>query len=353
MDDHILTVRGIEKSHGGTKVLRGITLQIPRGQFVLLMGGSGSGKTTLIRLVAGLERPDAGTVMLRGAMVDNRARGMFVPPERRGLGMVFQDYALWPHLTCLENITAAIPGSSMFRSGNERKERARVLLRDVAMEGLEARYPAHLSGGQQQRVGLARALAARPDLMLLDEPLSGLDVEVRSRMRDQIRQLVRETACSALFVTHDPIDVWRLADRVLVLEGGRIIQDATPDGLYGCPLSPRIARMTGAEGAFSLMLRRRDTQWGFDGPAGFQPVTPVGIGAEGPASAYLRPEGVRLAECGHVARRMDMTFEAGRWRTLWHLPHLNWSLHSLEAEIPPEQACLNFDGRHVFAYPAP
>ncbi|GAA4487980.1 ABC transporter ATP-binding protein [Gluconacetobacter asukensis] len=347
MSENILSLDGIVKSHGRTRVLRGITLDVPRGQFVLLMGGSGSGKTTLIRLVAGLERPDAGCVTLRGRRVDSHADGIFVPPERRGLGMVFQDYALWPHLTCLDNIVTAMPGR-----GRDRGERARALLRDVSMAGLEGRYPAQLSGGQQQRVGLARALAARPDLLLLDEPLSGLDVEVRGRMRDQIRRLVRETGCSALFVTHDPVDVWRLADRVLMLEGGQIVQDAAPDGLYRRPLSPRIARMTGAEGALPVMLRRRDRQWGFDGAGGFQDVTPVGVDNEGPACAYLRPEGVRRGARGHVAMRMDMTFEAGRWRTLWHLPSLDWSVHSLEAESPPEQAFLTFDGQHLFAYPA-
>lgn len=347
MSETILSLDNVVKSHGRTRVLHGVTLDIPRGQFVLLMGGSGSGKTTMIRLVAGLERPDAGCVTLRGRGVDSRSDGVFVPPERRGLGMVFQDYALWPHLTCLENIVTAMPGH-----GRDRGERARALLRDVSMAGLEGRYPAQLSGGQQQRVGLARALAARPDLLLLDEPLSGLDVEVRGRMRDQIRRLVRETGCSALFVTHDPVDVWRLADRVLMLEGGKIMQDATPDALYGRPLSPRIARMTGAEGALPVVLRRRDAQWGFDGGFGFQDVTPIGVREEGPACAYLRPEGVRQSARGHAAIRRDMTFEAGRWRTLWHLPSLDWSVHSLEADHPPEQTFLNFDDRHLFAYPA-
>ncbi|GAN67780.1 ABC transporter ATP-binding protein [Acetobacter orleanensis] len=351
MDDNILTLDGIEKSHARTKVLRGITLKIPRGQFVLLMGASGSGKTTLLRIVAGLERPDSGSVALRSVVVDNPAGKVFVPPERRGLGMVFQDYALWPHLTCLENITAAIPSRSLFKARSERMERARSLVRDVSLEGLEERYPAQLSGGQQQRVGLARALAARPDLLLLDEPLSGLDVEIRGRMRDNIRQLVRKTSCSALFVTHDPVDVWRLADRVLMLEEGRIIQDATPDTLYGCPRSPRIARLTGAEGAFTVTLQKRDMQWGFESVTGFQPVTPVGLITEGPARAYIRPEGVRQINEGYVARRIDMTFEAGRWRVLWHLPQLGWSLHSLEPEIPPEQTCLAFDARHLFVYP--
>ncbi|WP_323991471.1 ABC transporter ATP-binding protein [Nguyenibacter sp. L1] len=342
----ILALRQVAKAHGRTKVLRDITLDVPRGQFVLLMGGSGSGKTTLVRVIAGLERPDSGTVSLRGAIVDAGAAARFVPPERRGLGMVFQDYALWPHLTCLDNILAAMPGR-----GPDRALRAQALLRDVAMDGLGGRYPAQLSGGQQQRIGLARALAARPDLLLLDEPLSGLDVEVRARMRDQIRRLVRGSGCSALFVTHDPVDVWRLADRVLVLDGGIIAQDAAPDGLYGRPLSPRVARMTGAEGAFPVTLARRARQWGFDAPGRFQPVTPIGLDGEGPARAYLRPEGVRVAPDGHVAIRTDVTFEAGRWRTLWRLPHLGWSVHSLEHEIPPAHALLEFDARHLFVYP--
>ncbi|GBQ81863.1 sugar ABC transporter ATP-binding protein [Gluconacetobacter johannae DSM 13595] len=346
-DGSLLSMAGVGKSHGRNRVLHDITLEVPRGQFVLLMGGSGSGKTTLVRTIAGLERPDTGTIALRGDRVECRATGRFVPPERRGLGMVFQDYALWPHLTCLENIMAAMPGR-----GRDRPERARALLRDVAMEGLEARYPAQLSGGQQQRIGLARAMAARPDLLLLDEPLSGLDVEVRARMRDQIRRLVRGSGCSALFVTHDPVDVWRLADRVLVLDGGRIVQDAAPDGLYSRPLSPRVARMTGAEGAFPVHLSRRDAQWGIVHGERFQPVTPMGVGREGPATAYLRPEGVTQASDGHAARRMDVTFEAGRWRTLWHLPHLDWSVYSLEDASPPEQSFLAFDGRHLFVYPA-
>ena len=214
----------------------GLSLRVAEGEILALLGPSGCGKTTTLRLVAGLEHPDAGTITLRGRVVAGPDRA--VPPEERGVGIVFQDYALFPHLAVADNVAFGLP----------RGARGRVdeVLDLVGLGGFGARYPHELSGGQQQRVALARALAPAPALMLLDEPFSNLDADLRAQMRDEVERILRESRTTAVFVTHDQEEAFTLADRVGVLHAGRIEQVATPQELYHRPATRFVAAFVGA-----------------------------------------------------------------------------------------------------------
>ena len=268
------------------QVLHDIHLHLAPGEFLVLIGGSGSGKTTLLRSAAGLERVTSGRVRLRQDAVDDPEVSLFVPPARRGLGMVFQDYALWPHLSCLDNVAAALPARAP-----DRHSRAHAMLERMQIGALAHRRPARLSGGQQQRVGIARALVARPDLLLLDEPFSSLDPHIREQLRNDIRALARETGTAALLVSHDPMDIWRLADRVAVLEAGRITQSATPETLFNQPATPHVARFSGAQGGFRGIPGHEQGIPGIRFGEAFLPaLLPHGDAAE--LVAYFRPEDV-------------------------------------------------------------
>jgi iron(III) transport system ATP-binding protein len=218
----------------------GLSLQVAEGEILALLGPSGCGKTTTLRLIAGLETPDAGTIALRGQIVTGAGRN--VPPEERGIGIVFQDYALFPHLTVGDNVGFGLP-----RAGRAaRRTRVDEVLDLVGLAGFGARYPHELSGGQQQRVALARALAPAPALMLLDEPFSNLDADLRAQMRDEVERILRTTGTTAVFVTHDQEEAFTLADRVGVLQAGRVEQLAPPEQLYHRPTTRFVASFVGA-----------------------------------------------------------------------------------------------------------
>ena len=346
MSRPLLELRAVDKRYAATAVLRDVSLTVAPGEFVILIGGSGSGKTTLLRIVAGLESADSGSVTLRGEVVDDPARGRFIPPERRRLGMVFQDYALWPHMTAVETVEAASSGP---REG--RRATSHRILEQVGVGDLAARRPSQLSGGQQQRVGLARAIAAAPDLLLFDEPLSSLDVDVRDLMRTHIRSVLKARGGAALFVSHDPMDAWRLADRVAVLEHGRIMQAATPEALYAAPATARIARFTDAIGGFQVKVRRACGSLGFDWGGATQPAAALGVAEGDDGLLYIRPCGVKAGAAGEPAALVGRTFEAGSWRATWFAPRLGWTLCSLESAPPPPEAKLGLIAGHAFIYP--
>ncbi len=243
-DAPLLTFDGVTKAFNHTVALAGVSLSIMPGQFIVLLGPSGSGKTTLLRCAAGIERVTAGTIVLAGALIDDGR--VQVPPERRDLAMVFQDYALWPHLTARENVRYALRRRRLPTAETDRRVRA--MLARVGLEELEHRYPSELSGGQQQRVALARALVASPRLLLFDEPLSNLDASLRERMRIEIATLVREAGTTALYITHDQSEAFALADRIGVLERGHLVQFDTPEAIYRAPATPFVARLTGLAG---------------------------------------------------------------------------------------------------------
>jgi iron(III) transport system ATP-binding protein len=237
LDLHDVTKRF---SVDGPPAVDGLSLHVDQGEILALLGPSGCGKTTTLRIIAGLEAPDSGTVMVRGRTV--AGPGQAVPPEDRGVGIVFQDYALFPHLTVAENVSFGLP-----RLGRDaRQTRVSEVLDLVGMSGLEERYPHELSGGQQQRVAVARALAPAPALMLLDEPFSSLDADLRAQTRDEIERILRSTGTTTVFVTHDQEEAFTLADRVGVLQAGRMEQLDTPQQVYHRPATRFVASFVGA-----------------------------------------------------------------------------------------------------------
>ena len=234
-----LELRGITKRFGETEVLREISMVVEAEQLVALLGASGAGKSTLLRLVAGFERPDTGEIWLDGLPLATPT--VFVTPERRGIGLVPQEAALFGHLTVAENISFGLRGVS----AAERAARVTELLQLIGIPDLAKRRPDQLSGGQQQRVALARALAPRPKFLLLDEPFSALDVELRERLRQDVKRVLRAEGATALLVTHDQEEALSLADRVAILRDGSIAQYGTPAEIYNAPVDVGVATFLG------------------------------------------------------------------------------------------------------------
>ncbi len=235
----LLQVDRLEHAYGAQPVLRDASFQLAAGGIAALLGPSGCGKTTLLRCVAGFERPRGGSVRLEGRTV--AAAGVYVPPEARGVGVVFQDLALFPHLTVANNVAFGL--RALARA--ERAQRVEELLARVGLEGFGGRYPHELSGGQQQRVALARALAPRPRLLLLDEPFSSLDRELRERLAVEVRDLVRALGITALLVTHDQQEAFVMADEIGVMREGSLVQWDTPYNLYHRPADLFVAGFVG------------------------------------------------------------------------------------------------------------
>jgi putative spermidine/putrescine transport system ATP-binding protein len=249
---------GLEKRYGQATAVAGIDLDAKRGEFVSLLGPSGCGKTTSLRLIAGLERPDAGRIVIDGRDVTD------VPAQRRGLGMVFQQYALFPNLSAYENIAFAL--RLRRRPKEEIRRRVDELLALVHLEEAAHRFPHQLSGGMQQRVALARALAVEPPLLLLDEPLSALDAAIRDELRTELRRLQRQLDLTVIYVTHDQAEAMALSDRIVVMEQGLVSQIGTPQELYDRPATRFAAGFIGASNrrqtVIDLSSARPAVQWG-------------------------------------------------------------------------------------------
>jgi iron(III) transport system ATP-binding protein len=291
-----LRVQGLKKRFGDQEVLRGIDLAAARGEFLALLGPSGCGKTTALRLIAGFEHPDAGTIEVGGELVSDADRpgGRWVPPEGRRVGMVFQDYALFPHLSVARNVAFGLP-----RTMRDRERRVAAALETVGLGGLGERTPDRLSGGQQQRVALARALVPEPEVILLDEPFSNLDAELRSAVREEVRQILREAGATAVLVTHDQEEALSIADRVAVMLEGKIVQAGPPEELYHRPASRAIADFVG-DAQFlpgEAAGRRAQTALG---------AIPLHAHLDGPVDLLLRPEMLRLAPAADADERATM-----------------------------------------------
>jgi iron(III) transport system ATP-binding protein len=233
-----VSTRSLSKHFGVVRAVDRIDLDVRPAEILAVLGPSGCGKTTLLRLIAGFERPDGGSVKLAGQMA--AGDGRFVPPERRRAGFVFQDYALFPHLSVADNIGYGVADR------RRRGERVSDVLRLVGLTGYERRFPHELSGGEQQRVALARALAPQPSIVLLDEPFSNLDADLRERVRGEVRQILREAGATAMFVTHDQEEALGIADRIAVMRDGHIEQVGRPEEIYHTPATRFVADFVGS-----------------------------------------------------------------------------------------------------------
>ncbi|MCT8974030.1 ABC transporter ATP-binding protein [Microbaculum marinisediminis] len=281
-----LSFDNVSHSYDTAPAVDRVTLDIEPAEFVCLLGHSGCGKTTLLKLAAGLEEPSSGSIMINGQAVSGGSR--FVPPEKRGVGLMFQDFALFPHLSILKNVMFGL--TTLPRGDAERE--ALKALRRVGLEDYAELYPHALSGGEQQRVALARAIAPRPSVLLMDEPFSGLDSRLRDEVRDETLAVLRETRATCIIVTHDPEEAMRMADRIVLMRSGRLVQVGTASELYHTPVDLAAAR-------FFTELNEIPGE-----VEGGRVVTPVGdFARQGVVSGEevtvcVRPHGVRLVEPG-------------------------------------------------------
>ncbi len=340
----------LAKSFGPARVLDGISLALAPGEFVALLGPSGCGKTTLLRSVAGLLTPDSGSIRLGADTVVDAGRRLFVPAEKRHLGMVFQDYGLWPHLRVKDNV--AFPLAARGRPKSDHAALVQAALQRVALEHLAERFPGELSGGQQQRVAVARAIVDAPRILLFDEPLSNLDASLRDSLGREIATLVRSLRTTALYVTHDQVEALSLADRVAVMRDGRIVQLDTPERLYNAPTDAGVAAFlkagslvegSVAEGRFS--------------PRGMTDSIAVESALQGPATLLVPAAALRPGSGGEVRLRVETTqFRGDRYEitALWgeHTAASRlhfWFAHSLE---PGQYIPVSVDATRLRLFPA-
>lgn len=277
-----LTFENVERQYGALYALRGVSLDIAPGEVVCLLGPSGCGKTTLLRITSGVERPSAGRVLIND--IEVAGPRCFVPPELRSVGLMFQDFALFPHLSIIENVAFGL--RAMPR--DEARREALAMLARVGLEQMASGYPHTLSGGQQQRVALARALVPRPAVMLMDEPFSGLDVQLRDSMQEETLGLLRETRATSLIVTHDPSEAMRLGDRIAVMRAGRLVRVGTAEELYQRPGELFIARMFSEVNEVPYKV----TEGGIATPIGRIPAPGIGEGET--AILCIRERGISL-----------------------------------------------------------
>jgi iron(III) transport system ATP-binding protein len=283
-----ISCRGLSKRFGGLRAVNGFDLDAEAGRITALLGPSGCGKTTTLRLIAGFERPDAGTIRLGERLLSGERE--LVAPERRRIGIVFQDYALFPHYDVQGNVAYALPDGS---DGT----RVRELLELVGLEAIANRHPHELSGGQQQRVALARALAARPSAILLDEPFSNLDATLRDRMRRELRRILLAAGVTSIFVTHDQEEALSIADSVVVMRDGRVEQVGTPEEVYGRPASLWVAEFLGEADALPAVASGNSVECELGRVA-------VNANFDGPAEVIIRPESIAVGS-GPAPRDSD------------------------------------------------
>jgi ABC-type Fe3+/spermidine/putrescine transport system ATPase subunit len=282
-----LEIEGISKSFNGVLVVDRASLSVRRGEILAFLGPSGCGKSTLLQTVAGFVTPDAGEIRLRGRTITA------VPPHRRGVGLVFQHYALFPHMTVRGNIEYGLNAAGATRADIARRVAEMVGL--LKLGGLESRYPGELSGGQKQRVAIARTLAVRPDLLLLDEALSALDKNLREAMQIELSLLLRQLQITTVFVTHDQREAFGIADRIAVMEHGRVIQIDTPERIYRQPRSAFIADFLGSSSSVGVEVRRDRDGCAVISPAGLSFRVEQDQAVAGPGRLILRAEDITLS----------------------------------------------------------
>jgi len=342
-----LAVRNLALRLGDAEILQGVSLTVAAGEAVALLGASGSGKTTLLRAIAGLERPHAGSIAIGERVLFDAERGIDLPAEQRGLGLVFQSYALWPHRTVFENIATGLKLRDV--TPDEITQRVDRVLAQFDLGAFAARLPAQLSGGQQQRVAIARALVYEPPVILLDEPLSNLDARLREEARGWLRLLITTLGLSAIHVTHDQAEAMAIADRIVLLDAGRIAQDGSPSALYSEPASRFAAEFMGSnnrlDGVLLESANGRATLEVLGEPLIGLARTSAQKGAT--VAGIIRVERTRLArEAGR--NRLAMTLKTAmylgeRWELWFERGHLSARAY---AEAPPAA------GEHYVEFPA-
>ncbi len=304
-----VVVDGLAVSHGTVRAVQSVSLAARRGEVVTLLGPSGCGKTTTLRAIAGLERPDRGRIAIDGRVVFDPGRGIDLPPERRGLSMVFQSYAIWPHMTVFENVAFGLRARGI--GGRELAAPVWESLALVGLAELADRPATRLSGGQQQRVALARSIVGDPRLVLLDEPLSNLDAQLRLAMRAEFRELQRRLGLTALYVTHDQEEALVLSDRILVMREGRVEQAGTPAEIHDTPKTRFVAEFMGVRNILPCETAREGGQ-AVALLAGGMRLFAHGGAPGGQAFICFRPVSVRLSSHpepdAHPAVLIDATY---------------------------------------------
>jgi putative spermidine/putrescine transport system ATP-binding protein len=297
-----LVLEGLGKSYGSVTAVDAVDLSVERGEFISLLGPSGCGKTTTLQMIAGFVPVDRGRILLDGADLGA------VAPNKRGLGIVFQSYALFPHMTVAENIAFGLEMRGVSRA--ERDSRTAEAMALVGLTGFADRYPRRMSGGQQQRVALARALVIKPSLLLLDEPLSNLDAKLREEMQSELRQIQRTVGTTTILVTHDQHEAMALSDRIVLMNQGRVEQIGTPDGVYGSPASAFVANFLGKTNLL------KGTGNGFGTVTIGRLALAMGGTASGTTQLAVRPERLAFAaagEPGFEARITSRVFQGAHW----------------------------------------
>jgi len=285
-----LTLKNIRKTYGSSVAVENFDLAVEAGEFIALLGPSGCGKTTTLRMIAGFVTPTSGEICIGDTDVTR------VPAHRRNVGLVFQNYALFPHMTVRANIEFGLKAHHV--SSGEMRARVGFVLELVGLATYVDRYPRELSGGQQQRVALARVLALKPDLLLFDEPLSNLDAKLRVQMRQEIRRLQREVGVTAVFVTHDQEEAMAMADRIVVLERGRIAQVGTPAEIYDRPSSRFVANFIGISNFFEGSIVSEEGRRVFRCKSGLEIEIVQGMDDKGAGTMAVRPEKIEFVEAG-------------------------------------------------------
>ena len=347
----LLELHDLQQSYGNTPAVRGVSFNLTRGTIACLLGPSGCGKTTVLRCIAGFEPVAGGEIILAGQCVS--ATGAQLPPEKRRIGMVFQDFALFPHLDVERNVGFGLRNMS----APERAERVRECVHIVGLSGLEGKYPHELSGGQQQRVALARALAPRPELLLLDEPFSSLDVDLREQLGQEVRDIIRRLGATALLVTHDQHEAFAIADEIGVMRSGRIEQWGTAYELYHRPSNRFVADFVG-QGCFLPGTMRAPDQVEIELGVLTRRM-PVGPGdalaGEGRVEVLLRPDDIELDDASPA--RAHITKKAFRGADTLYTLQLA-SGRSVVAAVPShhdyalgDRVGIRLDVDHVVAFP--
>jgi iron(III) transport system ATP-binding protein len=284
--DAAIDIRGLERAYGSVKAVAEVDIAVPRGSFLVLVGPSGCGKSTMLRMLAGLEAPTAGSISFEGREVANGSVGTLRGPAERDCGLVFQSYALWPHMTVAGNVEWPLKVAKRTRA--ERQARVAEVLKLLAIDHLPERYPNEISGGQQQRVAIARMIAPRPKILLFDEPLSNLDAKLRVEMRTELMRVHRATGATSVYVTHDQVEALTMATHVAVMKDGLVDQFGSPEQLLAEPRTAFVATFIGAAPANLLPVVAEGSRWAFRGK-------PVATAQAGYGEAQLMYRAERLA----------------------------------------------------------